>query len=193
MDLTISNTYRQTKKIHPQLFGLWIGLASITMMFGGFTSAYIVKQASGNWLNFTLPVNFYVSTALIILSSICLQLSYINFKKANEKNYKIFLTLCFILGLGFLISQYDGWSILFERGVDLKINVSGSFLYLIMWIHAAHVLGGIACLVVAMIHAFSLKFVPSEMRRHRFELVLHYWHYLGFLWTFLLFFILFIK
>ncbi len=193
MNLTVDNTYNKTRRIHPQLFGLWIGMASITMMFGGFTSAYIVKQAAGNWLNFTLPNYFYVSTLTIVSSSIFLQLSYTYFKKGDESKYKIFLTTTFILGLAFLVSQYLGWDALYNRGIDLKINVSGSFLFLIMWVHAAHVLGGIACLTTAMIHAFSLKFKPTEKRRHRFELVLHYWHYLGILWTFLFLFILYIK
>lgn len=193
MEMTINNKYQEKNKINPQLFALWIGMASITMMFGGFTSAYIVKQAAGNWLNFALPNQFYISTGLLIVSSVLLQLSYNSFKKENELAYKGFLVSAFVLGVGFLVSQYYGWSALYEKGVDLKINVSGSFLFLIMWIHAAHVIGGIACLVVALIHAFGLKFIPTEKRRHRFELVLHYWHYLGFLWTFLLLFVLYIK
>jgi len=95
-----------------------------------------------------------------------------------------------VLGIGFVASQYSGWQDLFALGVDMKANVSGSFFYLITGAHAVHVLAGIACLVVAMIHAFTLKFRYTDRRKNRFELVLHYWHFVGVLWIYLLYFLL---
>ena len=56
------NKYTKEKyknRLNPQLFGLWIGMASITMMFAALTSAYIVRQAAGNWLEFRLPDLFF--------------------------------------------------------------------------------------------------------------------------------------
>ena len=41
----------QKTRLHPHKFTLWIGLASIVMMFAGLTSAYIVKRNQANWLN----------------------------------------------------------------------------------------------------------------------------------------------
>jgi cytochrome c oxidase subunit 3 len=179
--------------INPQLFALWIGMGSIIMMFAGWTSAYIVKHAAGNWLEFGLPNMFYISTAVIVLSSITLQISYINYKRQNERMYQGMLVLTFILGLAFISFQWQGWHQLFEMGVDLKANVAGSFTYLITGAHAVHVLGGIAALIVAMIHAFSLKFRYKEERKNRFKLVLQYWHFVGVLWVYLLLFIVYIK
>jgi cytochrome c oxidase subunit 3 len=66
--------------IHPHKFALWAAMASITMMFGAFTSAYIVKQAAGNWLEFSMPVAFYISTLIILISSITLHTSFKAFK-----------------------------------------------------------------------------------------------------------------
>ena len=34
---------------------LWIGIGAIVMFFAGLTSAYIVRKAEGNWLEFILP------------------------------------------------------------------------------------------------------------------------------------------
>mgnify|MGYP000085447491 CR=1 FL=1 len=52
----MTSRFENTKnRIHPLKFALWVGMASITMMFGAFTSAYIVRRASGNWLEFELP------------------------------------------------------------------------------------------------------------------------------------------
>lgn len=177
-------------RINPQLFGLWIGIAAMMMMFGAFTSAYIVKHAAGNWLEFPIPNVFYISTALIVCSSLTLHLSYVGYQRQQELMYKGLLILTFLLGVGFVISQYVGWQELFGLGVDMKANVAGSFFYLITGAHAVHVLAGVACLVVAMIHAFTLKFRYTEKRKNRFQLIVHFWHFVDILWIYLLYFLL---
>lgn len=178
-------------RIHPQLFGLYIGVAGILMMFAALTSAYIVRQAAGNWLEFRFPDQFFWSTAIILLSSVTLHLSYSSFVKGKEVAYKSLLLLSFCLGIGFVVTQYSGWMEMERIGVYLTGNPSGSFVYAISGLHAAHVLGGIAALLVAIAHAFGLRFKPTPARALRFKLVVHYWHFVDALWIYLLvFFIL---
>lgn len=179
-----------SSRIHPQKFALWTAFASIMMMFGAFTSAYIVRQAAGNWLEFPLPNIFYLSTAIILISSVTLHLSYRGFIAGSEARYKSLLVVTFFLAIGFMISQYVGWQTLFASGVDMKGNPAGSFLYVITGVHALHILGGIGALIVAMIHAFGLKYKVTDKRKIRFELVLHYWHFVDLLWVYLLIFLL---
>ena len=181
---------RPLQRVHPKKFALWIALASITMMFGAFTSAYLVKQAAGNWLEYRMPSIFYVSTAILLLSSIVLHMSYKSFVRANFKVYKALLTTGFVLGFTFVILQYLGWQDLFSKGIDLKGNVSGSFFYLISGVHALHIIGGLAALCVALLHAFSLKEKVTETRKLRFELTLNYWHFMDILWLYLFVFLL---
>ena len=188
METSIKHSVRS--RINPQLFGLWIALGSIIMMFGAFTSAYIVRQAAGNWLEFRLPDLFIFSTVVILLSSVSIQISYNAYKKQKERTYKLGLVVSLILGLTFLVLQYNGWMALFNMGVDMKINPSGSFLYVITGVHAAHILGGIAALIVALLHAFSLPFYYSKQRKNRFQLVVHYWHFVDVLWVYLFVFLL---
>lgn len=180
----------RTNKIHPHKFALWISMGSIVMMFAAFTSAYIVRQAAGNWLEFKLPSVFFVSTVVLILSSVSLHLSYRAFKKVNAIQHKAWLSLGFILGSLFVYLQYKGWMTLFGMGIELTGNPSGSFLYLISGVHVLHILGGLAALVVAMVHAFSLPCTPSPRRVLRFELVLNYWHFVDALWIYLLVFLI---
>ena len=163
------------------------------MMFAALTSAYIVKAASGGWLEFSIPTQFYVSTCLLLVSSVTLHLSYTSFKKKKEKGYKGLLVLTFILAISFMVMQFQGWFALFDKGIDFKANVSGSFFHLITWLHAAHIIGGIATIIVALLHAFTLPFVVTEKRRIRFQLVVHYWHFVDVLWIYLLAFLLLVK
>ena len=182
----ISSPEYSRSKIHPHKLALWVGIASIIMMFGAFTSAYVVKRAAGNWLEFKLPDIFFLNTLVIVASSFTLHFAYVSFKKGNEKLYKSLLISTLVLGLAFVALQYIGWQQV-DAIVPFGVN-SSSFLIVISGVHAAHVLGGIAALAVAMTHAFVLPFKPTIRRRQRFELVCHYWHFVGVLWVYLVVF-----
>jgi len=160
------------------------------MMFIAFTSAYIVRQAAGNWLEFPIPPIFLISTIALVLSSIALHQSLAGFRKADSTKHKTFLVLAFILGIVFVILQYKGWMTLFGMGIELTGNPSGSFLYLISGVHALHILGGLGAMAIALVHAFSLPCDPTERRKLRFELVNHYWHFVDALWIYLLIFLI---
>jgi cytochrome c oxidase subunit 3 len=168
-------------------------MGSLLMMFAAFTSAYIVRNAAGNWLEFAIPPIFNISTIVIILSSISLHFSYSSYTKGKEGLYKGLLIVTFLLGLAFLVLQYTGWTTMFEMGIDFKINPSSSFFYIINWVHAAHIVAGLTTLLIAMIHAFTLKFEFKEYRKNRFLLVVQFWHFLGFLWIALFLFLLIVR
>jgi cytochrome c oxidase subunit 3 len=99
------------------------------------------------------------------------------------------MVLTFLLGLAFLYLQYVGWEQLVAMGVPLKTNPSGDFVYAISGIHAAHVLGGITILIVALIVAFRLPFKVTPARKLRLELSLTYWHFVDVLWIYLILFL----
>ncbi len=185
MNTTITNS---RNKIDPKYFTLLIGCASIVMMFTAFTSAYVVRQAGGNWLEFKLPNIFTYSTIIMIISSVTLHFSYNFYRKGNALVYRTLMVTTFILAILFLISQYTGWVALKDMGVTLDGNPSGSFVYVISALHAAHVLGGIGAITVALVHAYWLKFFISEKRTLKLKMLLTYWHFVDFLWLYLFIF-----
>ena len=187
MSLAITGGYSRSR-IHPQKFTLLVACASIVMMFAAFTSAYIVRKAAGNWLEFELPSVFYLSTGAIVLSSIFLHVSYRAFKRRQVAAYRWLLVAATGAGLAFLALQWEGWQAMQAIGAGLRTNPSSSFVYVISGVHAAHVLGGIAVLAVALIHAFGLPFKLTKRRKLRFEMTLIYWHFVDLLWIYLLIF-----
>ena len=62
---------------------IYVVAFSVTMLFAGLTSAYIVSMGAGFWLKFALPRAFYWSTFFIALSSISFIVS-INAVKKNK-------------------------------------------------------------------------------------------------------------
>ena len=189
MSLVLSEKNHVSRsKMHSKKFALIVACASIMMMFAAFTSAYMVRRAAGNWLEFRLPTIFFINTVVILLSSFTLHSSYLFFKKGKERWYKGLLILSFILGIAFLCFQYQGWLDMMAIGVELTGNPSGSFIYVISAVHGAHILGGLAGMTVALVQAFSLKYRVTSKRKLRFELLLIYWHFVDFLWLYLLIF-----
>lgn len=176
-------------KIHPKKFALLVSCASLVMLFAALTSAYVVRKAAGNWLEFPLPSVFWFSTIILIISSFTLHFSYKSFLSGNAVVYRGLLLLSFLLGFFFIYLQYQGWNALVNIGVELGTNPSGSFLYVLSALHAAHILGGLAALFIAILHAFILPYEVTEKRKLRFEMTQIYWHFVDLLWIYLIVFL----
>ena len=181
----------QRNKIHPHKFTLWVGIGSIMMMFAGLTSAYIVKRNQANWVSFELPVAFWYSTAVIILSSLTIFMATKAFKERAMTRYRTLVAVTLGLGVLFIILQLIGFRQLWHVGITLTANVSYSFLYIIVGIHAAHVIGGIIALIVMSLKAFSNKI--RNYSTVPVELISTYWHFVDILWIYLLIFLLLIR
>ena len=174
--------------INPQKLALWVGIGSIVMMFAAFTSAYVVRRSAGNWYEFKLPDIFFFNTLVLLVSSATIHFSFRAFKAGNERMYKMLLLSTMFLGLAFIVLQYVGWAQMTAMGATITVNPSSSFIYVISGLHAAHILGGIGALIMAVVHAYYLPFNPTQRRRNRFELVVQYWHFVDLLWLYLIVF-----
>ena len=181
----------QIKKIHPHKFTLWVGIGSLLMMFAGFTSAYIVKRNQANWQTFDLPQFFWYSTVAILLSSVTIFLAEKAFKQRQMKKYRSLVSATVLLGVLFIVFQALGFMQLWEKGVTLQANVSYSFMYVIVILHAAHVVGGLVALLVLFAKAFSTR--TRTYNSVPVELVSTYWHFVDILWIYLLVFLIMIR
>lgn len=95
---------------------VWLGVLSIAMFFGAFTSAYIVLQADHYWVVHDLPVMFSVSTAVIAISSATLWVASRCIAKGNVAGLQRWLAVTLMLGLAFAFTQYLGWNQLNSEG-----------------------------------------------------------------------------
>lgn len=173
---------------------LWVGILSIVMMFAGLTSAYVVRADNGNWLLFELPSAFYLSTAVIVTSSLTLFYAFRMAKSSNKKGIIIGLLATFILGLLFSYFQYVGWGELYSKQIVFggkSSNASGSFLYLITFLHLLHLFAGLISLLVTLKNAIKGKY--NAQNTLGLELCSIYWHFLDILWVYLFLFLYYIR
>jgi cytochrome c oxidase subunit 3 len=185
LDTTIVEKNKSTKKLL-----LWIAIGSMIMLFAGLTSGYIVRKMEGDWLEFKLPLAFYLSTSIIVLSSITMNMALVNARKNKFAQLNLYLLITLLLGIGFIISQFAGYSSLVKNNVYLVGNPSGSFLYLLSGLHIVHLAGGLIALLVVNIKARMKKY--NSEKTLGIELCATYWHFLDVLWIYLFLFLLFI-
>ncbi|WNW01359.1 cytochrome c oxidase subunit 3 [Tenacibaculum sp. HL-MS23] len=173
---------------------LWVSMISMVMFFAGLTSAYVISMKRDDWVSFDLPQAFYISTVLIVLSSITLIFSQKFLKKDNLKASLGLLLVALILGLGFVWYQYVGFNELKSVGLYFtgpESTVSTSFILGITFMHVLHLLAGIIVLLVVIYNHFKKKYSASDMLG--FELGGIFWHFVDVLWIYLFFFFYFIR
>ena len=176
--------------VHPLKFSLWLIIISIVMMFGAFTSAYIVRREEGNWLEFDLPSMFVINTIIIVLSSVTMQWAYFAAKNNNLKMVKLMVILTMVLGIAFLYGQVSAWGNLVQNNIyfgGTESNPAGSFLYVLTGVHGFHLITGLVFLLMVLIA--SLKYRVHSKNMLRIQLCTTYWHFLGGLWLYLYFFL----
>jgi len=187
--MTTTVLERESKSIHPHKFVMWVAIGGIIMMFAGLTSAYIVKKNQSSWLQFDLPVQFYYSTAVIVLSSIAMFLSARAIKAGKMGQYKAMISVTAVLGITFLLMQYLGFKDLQARNITLvgaRSNSAASFLFVITFLHMLHVLGGVIALTLFRVKANSKK--TTESKIVSVEILSNYWHFVDLLWIYLFLF-----
>jgi cytochrome c oxidase subunit 3 len=188
MMTTVSSPER--KRLHPHKFTMWVGLAAIVMMFAGLTSAYIVKKANTNWLEFELPTIFWYSTFTILFSSVTMHLALKSFKAREMSRYRALMGLTTLLGMAFVIMQWIGFKQIEAGGVPLfgyDSNPAASFVGIIFGLHGLHVIGGVIALAVMFLRAYigSRKVYSST----GLEIMCTYWHFVDVLWIYLFIFL----
>ena len=103
------------------------------------------------------------------------------------KQYKRWLFFTFLLGLVFVFLQYFGFKELWANGFTITRNVSFSFLYVIVGIHALHVLGGVTALMVMYFRSYSKR--RKNYNPLYIDPMNTYWHFVDILWIYILLFL----
>jgi cytochrome c oxidase subunit 3 len=178
----------ETRSVNPKVFTMWLFIVSILMLFAAFTSAYLVRKAEGNWVEFKLPDLFSYSTVVLIASSISMHYSLMAAKKDQFNALRISISITFVLGLIFLAMQFYGWIQLVEMNVYFVGNPSGSFVYVLSGLHGLHLVSGLVVLIFALVAAFKLRINAKELTQ--IKICATYWHFLDALWLYLFVFLL---
>jgi cytochrome c oxidase subunit 3 len=165
--------------------GAWVLIAGIVMLFTALTSAYIVRSGSSNdWRQIAVPKVLWLSTALILVSSLTMETSRRSLKRQSVRGYGRWLMLTVTLGLAFLGTQLFAWRQLARQGVYMASNPYNSFFYLFTAAHGLHLLGGILGLAYLLVRTTRKRSTTEgELRRiGAADAATIYWHFIDALW-----------
>ena len=174
---------------------LLFAMISMTMLFAGLTSAFVVSKSRADWLkNFELPSAFFMSTAVIIACSVTFHLAKKSIQKDNRSATASFLLATLALGILFVILQFVGFGQIVEAGyyfTGSESTITTTFLYVIAITHLAHLFGGLISLLIIIYNHFKQKYNSTQTLG--IELGAMYWHFLDLIWVLLFLLLYFFK
>lgn len=165
------------------LFGLWAFLGTISMLFIGFTSAYLIRRASVDWRPLQPPWILWANTAILLASSLTLQAARKRLRDWDLRGLFPWVAATGVLGVLFLAGQLLAWRRLAAQGIFLASNPHNSFFYMLTGLHGLHLLGGLLWFAAVLVQVRRMAYTPGE---DGLRLFATYWHFLGVLWLYLL-------
>jgi len=161
-----------------------IAIVSIVMFFMAMASAFIYTRSNSNrWVPLHLPWFIWVNTAILLLSSVTMELSRRRLALADVRKFRQLWFAATALGVLFLVGQLVAWRQFVLAGFYVSTNQASSFFYIFTGLHGLHLLGGICALLYVSFRRFEKAKVSRSVAA---EVASYYWHFMDGLWIFLL-------
>lgn len=180
----------------PFKFMLQLAIFGSGLMFLFLLTSYLnLERPDAGFAKIEIPKIFYVSTLLIVISSLTLHLANIYFKEDKYLIYRILMAITLLLGMAFIVLQLIGWQQLFTQNGDVR-NSKG-FIYMLSGLHIFHILIGLFFLIKIFVEALKrMSYIESFIysvnppNQLKINLIIFYWHFVDILWIILFAFLL---
>ncbi len=181
---------------HPKNVVLMLLIISLTMLFLTLTAAFVYTRVQSDLPPIKLPILFLVNTGILLASSYTMIRAKRAYLADNTKEYTNMLWITLGLSFFFLGMQCVAWYQLFAQQIYITSDNSAGYLYVISFLHFAHVIGGIPFLGVFLYRARKymrepvsvLVYFSDPAKRLNLRLLTIYWHFLDALWIYLVVF-----
>ena len=172
----------QSSRVDARTLGMFLFIASEIMLFGSFFTAYFfVRVANGTpWPTppYELPVFVAgINTIILVTSSFMMHWALQAIKRGNRAGLKAGLTLTFLLGLTFLLTQLLEYS---RVGFAPYTDAFGTIFFCLTGLHGCHVFIGLTILLSVTVRSFRGHFSPEH--HHGVEIGGIYWHFVDVMW-----------
>lgn len=163
---------------------LWMFLATVTMLFAAFTSAYIVRRSGTDWRHMALPSILWLNTLVLGMSSVAVEFAHGQGARGRWSAATSAMLIAVALGIAFLLGQFVAWRQLAAAGVYLPTNPYSAFFFMMTGVHAVHIVAALAVLAWGSVVTMRASRQPRGWHG-RMSLCRTFWHYLGAVWVFL--------
>ena len=163
-------------------FGMWLFLASLTMLFLASLAGFLItSRYSPNWNPFALPSGMWLSTALLVVCDGLIIFAQRSARGGRMPAVKWALIGALVFAIGFMACQGVAWSALLLKLEETHPAALAAYtFYLLTGLHALHVLGGFVPLGIAAWRSAANEYT---VRNHAgLTYCAMYWHFLGAVW-----------
>jgi cytochrome c oxidase subunit 3 len=181
---------------HPKRIMLFILLVGLTFLFLALTISYVYIRVTNAVPPVQVPVLFFLNTLILVASSYTMIQARKAYLDDETDVYQRNLLRTMQLSLVFTVLQIIAWVWLFQQNINLGTSTTAAFLYVISFVHLAHVLAGLPFLYQfyraakkRMIDPVTvLVYFSDPEKRLKLQLLTIYWHFLDALWIYLVLF-----
>lgn len=163
---------------------MWLFLASDTLFFGSFISAYLLyrdRNQNGPYQADLYDIPFTsVSSFVLLMSSLTMVLALSAIQRGDLRRMRVWLLATALLGLSFLAGQAYEFTEFYNQGLDLEANLFGTTFFVLTGFHGAHVAVGV--LILLSLWDASLRGRLTEKDSLAVELGGLYWHFVDIVW-----------
>jgi cytochrome c oxidase subunit 3 len=181
---------------HPKNVMLFILLFGLVFLFLALTISYVYIRVTNGVPPVQVPALFVVNTLILLGSSWTMIQAKRCYLADNTQGYKQSLLTTIYLSVFFTVMQAVAWYWLFQNNIYLHSSTTIGFLYVISFVHLAHVLAGLPFLL--RLYRAAKKYIvdpvtvlvyfSDDEKRLGLRLLTMYWHFLDALWIYLVLF-----
>jgi cytochrome c oxidase subunit 3 len=175
----------QSSRVDAATLGILLFIGSEIMLFGSFFAAYFFVRvvnpgAPEEWppAPYEFPVFVAgVNTCILVTSSFTMHWALQSIKRGNRAGMQAGLTLTFLMGVTFLLTQLLEYA---RVGFTPHDQAFGTIFFCLTGLHGAHVFVGLTILAAMTARAFRGHFSPDA--HHGVEIGGIYWHFVDVMW-----------
>jgi len=161
--------------------GMWLAIVSMSILFISLNVLYFYNHAGRKPI--VMPKVLWVSTGLILLSSLTIELARRALRRRRESLFRYLMIVTLLLGIVFLGAQLMAWQSLQQSGFYVNRNFRSGYAYIFTALHGLHLIGGLW----GLIYVLTRRTADWTMIRRRVsvDVTVFYWHFLDGLWLYL--------
>lgn len=181
---------------HPQNIMLFMLLLGLSGLFLALTIAYLYTRTTMHVAPVKIPFLFIFNTLVLLGSSYAMIRAKACYQNDDTRGYQRSLRFAIWLSLLFMALQTLAWWWLFKHNIGLNSSTTTAYLYVISFVHLAHVIAGLPFLILfyrtakkRMVDPVTvLVYFSDPEKRLKLRLLTIYWHFLDGLWIYLVLF-----
>jgi cytochrome c oxidase subunit III len=171
------------------VIAMWLTLAALAMLFLSGMVGYVLfragSQRSPQFGTLTFPPSLWLSTVLVLVGSVTVQLAVSSVRRERLGAMRRWLYITLAISVAFIAVQTPAMIQLLRMHNRSLATTGGHALYglifFLILLHAAHVVGGLVSLAIVCRGAALHRYDHEQYLPVRFNAL--YWHFLDVVWV----------